>query len=478
MNIFSYLKTLNLNKAKLDALRNRDYIQLEKKLIQKSYFNSSLDKKEIPEFIKILKYNNKEISVFFKPSFYGLRKIIEHPERIHNFENKESIESLVSDKLIQFVELNFSSRIEQYKKLCLKENNLGSLKSLLGYKQVLSDSTISNITTYLNTHLISLESYLNGNLNTSFETQEILKNRHFFGCLSKVNSPEIENSIIRFQELIRNQLVDNNYSSTTLSLINSLKDFDTKNNEIQENAISLNQKKKEITEQEAVIKKNETNKQAKLKRKKSNNYATKSSSWIDWKIIVTILMAIFSIARFCTRNNSSSSNNYEHIEETYHAPDYELKLIQEEFLYLHSTKEIFRTQDEEFTRSRMKFISKIKKFAFPGAPYTYIKNKTNKNVVFFFNNPYGGFNYKLINPNSEISLNLHYKYFLILRGNKPMYTYYKDALGEDKIGILFNDFTESDRKILNNIYRNDIQPSKKQSQIIIYEDSVIINEKS
>ena len=478
MTLFSYLELLQLNPVKIVALRSRDFIQLEKKLNSKSYFNSSIDRKEIPNFIKTLRYNIKEIETFYTPPFYGLRKIIEYPDRIHNFDNKESIEPFISDKLILFVELNFSSRIEQYIKLCLKENNLSSLKSLLGYKSALSDSAINNIPAYLNTHLTTLESYLNGNLNAKFETQEILKNPCFFDCLSKINSPEIENSIIRSQRLIQKQLVNENYSSTTLGLINSLKNFDTRNHEIQENTISLNQKKEEILEQGIIIKKNKTNNKSEYKREKSKVYVANSSSWIDWKIIVTILMATFSIARFCTRNNSSSSNNYQHIEETYHAPDYELKLIQKDFLYLHSTKEIFRTQDEEFTRSRMKFISKIKKFAFPGAPYTYIENKTNKNVVFFFNNPYGGFNYKLINPNSEITFNLHYKYFLILRGNKPMYTYYTNAFGEDKIGILFNDFTESDKKILNNIYRNDIQPSKKQSQIIIYEDSVIINEKS
>lgn len=480
MTIFSYLEILKLNQDKISRLRNRDFIQLEKKLNSKSVFNKAIDKKEISGFIKTLKYYQREIETLYKPPFYGLRKIIENPDRAHNFVQKQPIDSLVTPKLIQFIELHCTVNIDAYSEFCMANNNMGSLNSLLSYKLVLSPYLIQKIELNLKKYLVELEGYLNGNLNTNFETVEVFKNRHFYGALGKLDNPEIENYILAIQENIKNQFIYRSYTNSTLDIVSSINDYETKNSKIRENKIFLSQKKEEILVTETIEKKNKLQSKTNTRSTSTRKYNKSYSSKGDWKIVISIILMIITIIRFCARNKQSSSNvnnYYQQQEQQIKAPDYEIKELQKKLIYIHTTKEITNTQKEEFNYSRMKFISKNKKYAFPG-PHTLIKNTTNKKVVFFYNNDFGGFKYKLMEPNSEVTLTLRYTYFLVFKGDDPYYTVYTDELGESKVGILFNEFDENDMKLLNTLYTNDIQKLRKQSVVIISEDSVIINEKS
>ena len=125
----------------------------------------------------------------------------------------------------------------------------------------------------------------------------------------------------------------------------------------------------------------------------------------------------------------------------------------------------------------MKFISKYDNFPYHG-PHTLVKNKTNKKAVFFFNTNYGGFKYKLLEPKEEVTITFSYDYFFVFRGDDQHYCVYTDEYGESKVGILFNEFEDDDLKLLKTLYTNDIQKSRKQSEIIISKKGVEINEKS
>lgn len=476
MNIFSYLEILKLDKSKLENLRNRDYIQLEKKLNTKSVFNSSIDKKEIPEFIKKLKSNSREINLFFKPSFYGLRKIIQNPDRVHTFELKESPNPLITDKLIQYIDFNFREELTQYSDFCIQENNLGSISSLLEYKKVIPNFINEKIETYLTQKLFVTDSYLSGNLNTSLVDIELIKNRFFYSSLSKLNKLEIENSILKFQKNIENQLLVKEFTPTTFTIIDSIKYFNTDNLEINTRKEDLLKKKEEIVTVEKETKKYVQKSETTYQRKYTSDYSEKGS----WKIVLSIVLMLITIIRFCARNNNRSSTTntyYEEQEPMYQARDYEIKKIQKDLIYIHTTKEITNTQKEEFNYSRMKFISKYDKYSFPGA-HTIIKNKTNKKVVFFYNTDFGGFKYKLLEAKEESTLTLRYEYFFIFRGDDQHYCVYTDTYGESKVGVLYNEFDDNDMKLLKKLYTNDFQKLRKQSEIIISENGVEINEKS
>ncbi|MEN8927328.1 MAG: hypothetical protein ABF242_03405 [Flavobacteriales bacterium] len=481
MNIFTYIEALKLDKSKILALRNRDYIQLEKKLISKSYLSKEIDKKEIPKFIQVLRYSNREISSFLDPAFFVLRKIVDNPKEHSLYVPKKSIKGFETDKMRQFIKSQYGNELNTYVELNLAGNYLRPMYTLMHYWNVLPDDCKNKITEYLTIHLEQLVGFVQKDSQFSTDVQEMATNPFFFRALNAIHTPEIDHNIVIIQGIILTKLANQDNAFENVQLAFALSFYEIENEEITRNLAYLRQRAEEKGMFESVrsdknpkggvSKKMEYPKGNKNSRSYSGAAAGAGLAGIG--VVIAIIRGIIS---FSSINDTPPVNNsyYKEQKKLYRAPDYEIREQQKKLVYVHTTKEITNTQKEEFNYDRMKFISEFDKYPFPG-PHTTVKNESDKRVVFFYNNDFGGFKYKLIEPKSEAKVIFRYTYFLVLRGNDPYYTVYTDENGESKVGILFNEFDDNDLRLLKTLHINEYQKVRKESEIIISDLWVSIN---